>query len=500
MPKKKSEPAPTVPRPLPWQSEILRLPRTASILLAGGRYSGKSWLLALLILRASAPVEQGGQGASFRGLLLRSDLAGLLKVGELIRDLIGAVYGTSAQFRRAERLWQLPTGGELRLGHLGDEASAAKTQGLDFTVLALDDAGLIPPELVRRTMTGLRCADPSITPVAFVSANPGNRYSALWARMLAEAPAGPPQVFSSGEMGGRPWIASRSNIFDNSALTTDQRDDYIEILKARANGNKSIEAAEIHGRWDAISGGFFANLDAARIRVPDGHWDARSRYAWTGQLRNEIEPAHAWLAMDWGGGASPTWCGLAIQLQRTIVLDYGLRLEHGSLLLIDEIHTAREGLSGQIDVDRATGLDDTQTVTEKIRRMCAVWLIQPEAIPRKQRIIDAAAGARTGSRHGSIAAELASTGLAWHASSKGRRADGWQVLSKLFRHAGQGLPGLFVSERCSYWWQTVPMLPVHRNDLSDLEGPDHAADATRYLAVAMFGAGAGTLEKGLRIY
>ena len=497
---RKKAPPPPLPSPLVWQQQILQLPSTASVLLAGGRYSGKSWLLALLILRASAPREQGGHGAAFRGLLLRSDLAGLLKISELMRDLIQAVYGTAAKYKRAERCWELPTGGELRLGHLGDEASAAKTQGLDYSVLALDDAGLIPPELVRRTMTGLRCADPTITPVAYVTANPGNRHSALWARVLSEAPAGLPQVFSCGEMGGRPWIVSRSNIFDNTALTEAQRDDYVELLKARANGNHSVEQAEIYGRWDAISGGFFANLDAARIRVPDGHWAAPSRYAWQGQLREQISAERAWLAMDWGGGASPTWCGLAIQLADAISLDYGLTLDAGSLLLLDEVHTAREGLSGQIDVDRATGSDDTATVTAKVRRMCGAWELRPEAIPLGRRIIDAAAGARTGSRHGSIAAELAAEGLAWTASSKGRRADGWQVLSKLFRQAGRGRPGLFVSERCNYWWSTVPVLPVHRNDLSDLEGPDHAADAVRYLAVEMFGAGAFSATAGARVY
>lgn len=204
--------------------------------------------------------------------------------------------------------------------------------------------------------------------------------------------------------------------------------------------------------------------------------------------------------MDWGGGASPTWCGLAIQLNGEIVMDYGLKLESGSLLLLDEVHTARQGLSGQIDVERASGSDDTATVTTKVRRMCEAWHLRPEEIPLGRRIIDAAAGARTGSRHGSIAAELAAAGLAWTASSKGRRADGWQVLSKLFRHAGQGQRGLFVSERCNYWWQTVPMLSVHRNDLTDLEGPDHAADATRYLVVKVFGAGAGTVSRGLRQY
>ena len=176
---RKKAAAPQVPAPLPWQRQILSLPTTSSIALLGGRYSGKSWLLALLILRASAPAEQGGHGRDFRGLLLRSDLAGLLKISELVRDLIGAVYGNAASYKRAERCWILPTGGELRLGHLGDESSAAKTQGLDYSLLAIDDAGLIPPELIRRTMTGLRCANPQITPICIATANPGNRHSSL---------------------------------------------------------------------------------------------------------------------------------------------------------------------------------------------------------------------------------------------------------------------------------------------------------------------------------
>ena len=492
--------APTLPRPLPWQEQILRMPISSSVLLAGGRYSGKSWLMGLLLLRAAAPVEAGGHGAAFRGLLLRSDLAGLLKISELMRDLISAVYGSAATFKRADRCWELPTGGRLWLGHLGDEASAGKVQGTDYTCIAFDDAGLIPPELVRRVMTGLRTADRSITPAALATANPGNRYSATWARILAEAPAGAPAVFPCREMGGRPWIVSRSNIFDNSALSADQRDDYCEILRARANGNKSIEAAEIYGRWDAVSGGFFANLDSSRIRVPDGHWLSPSRYGWQGQLREQVRADRCWLCLDWGGGASPTWCGLGVQLQAPVVLDNGVRLEHNSLVLLDEVHTARQGLSGQIDVDRSNGVDDTDTITAKILRMVESWSMYASDIPLRHRIADAAIGARNGSRQGSIAAELSAAGLAWTASSKGRRSDGWQIMSKLFRQAGQGAPGLFVSERCLYWWATVPVLPVHRTDMSDLEGPDHAADACRYLCVALYGHGAGTATRGHRVY
>ena len=169
-------------------------------------------------------------------------------------------------------------------------------------------------------------------------------------------------------------------------------------------------------------------------------------------------------------------------------------------VLLDEVHTAREGLSGQIDVDKSNGVDDTDTITKKIERMVMSWSMYPSDIPLRHRIADAAIGARSGSRQGSIAAELSAAGLAWTASSKGRRSDGWQIMSKLFRQAGQGAPGLFVSERCLYWWATVPVLPVHRTDMADLEGPDHAGDACRYLCVALYGHGAGTATRGHQIY
>ena len=43
----------------------------------------------------------------------------------------------------------------------------------------------------------------------------------------------------------------------------------------------------------------------------------------------------------------------------------------------------------------------------------------------------------------------------------------------------------------------MPILPLHRDDLSDFEGKDHAADATGYPAVQVFGAGIGSMKPGL---
>ena len=489
-----------LPPPLAWQVQLLRQPASSWVALLGGRYSGKSWCLCLLALKSMAPALQGGHGAAFRGAILRSDLAGLQKLQQLMEALIKVAFGKGAKWSQSNRTWSLPTGGSLLFQQIGDDSSSAKFQGADYSFIAIDDAGLIDPNLVRRVITSLRSADATISPRLVVSANPGNRHSALWARLLSEAPAGKPISFSSREFSGRPWVVSLSNIFDNTALTDSQRDDYIQALKARANGNKSIEEAEIFGRWDSPAGGFFASLDSAKIKVPDGFHSSPARLAWQGQLYPQIKAEHCWLSMDWGGGMAPVWCGLAVQLQEPITLDYGLYLERDSLVILDEIHTARQSLNGQIDVERSTGLSDTRTVSRDVWRMVRSWGLDPLSIPQNQRIIDSAAGARTGSIAGSIAQELAAEGLSWSASPKGERAPGWSLLTKLFNSAGERIPSLYMSERCVYGWATLPTLQTHPHRLDDLAGPDHAADALRYLAVATFGRLGRSASAGFPVY
>ena len=44
------------------------------------------------------------------------------------------------------------------------------------------------------------------------------------------------------------------------------------------------------------------------------------------------------------------------------------------------------------------------------------------------------------------------------------------------------LPGLYISRRCTYAWETLPALPRDPRDIEDVDSsaPDHAADALRY--------------------
>jgi hypothetical protein len=219
-----------IPQPLRWQMEVLAQPTSAWVALLGGRYSGKSHLSILLLVQALGPVELGGHGESFRGLILRSDLEGLGKLQEAASAFIGVLFRGKARWVKSERRWYFPNGATLKFSQLGDESSATRFQGQDSSWCLIDDAGLVAPDLVRRVITSLRTSNAAITPRLVVTANPGNRHSATWARLLSEAPKGDIKPFQSREFGGKTGVVSKSNIYDNHALTQEQRDDYIEIL------------------------------------------------------------------------------------------------------------------------------------------------------------------------------------------------------------------------------------------------------------------------------
>ena len=60
------------------------------------------------------------------------------------------------------------------------------------------------------------------------------------------------------------------------------------------------------------------------------------------------------------------------------------------------------------------------------------------------------------------------------------------MLRELLTNAKErnGRPGLWVSDRCTNWWATVPTLPrdPHNAEDVDTRAVDHAGDASRYAA------------------
>jgi hypothetical protein len=178
----------------------------------------------------------------------------------------------------------------------------------------------------------------------------------------------------------------------------------------------------------------------------------------------------------------------------------GIRVGAQSLICLDEWHSARRAMSGEIEPDRGI-LTPTPLAAGHIREMTKRWGIEFSAIPPGQRILDAACFAQHGSIGGSIGDELRAAGAAFSAGPKGSRADGWALLAKLWHYANSPAPSIFVTGRCEYFWSTVFACQVSRTSPNDLDGPDHFLDQLRAVASITLGhRSGGAMRAGHRVY
>src|SRR5262245_49951209 len=77
--------------PSEFQRRVLAVPEVYDLALLGGRGGGKTWALALIVLRY---VEKCGRAA--RVLLVRKTFAGLRDVEDTFRLVFGMAYGSAA--------------------------------------------------------------------------------------------------------------------------------------------------------------------------------------------------------------------------------------------------------------------------------------------------------------------------------------------------------------------------------------------------------------------
>jgi hypothetical protein len=86
---------------------------------------------------------------------------------------------------------------------------------------------------------------------------------------------------------------------------------------------------------------------------------------------------------------------------------------------------------------------------------------------------------------------MSAAGVRWLRADKGpgSRINGWQRLRTLLQNAvppkdgtPRERPGMFISEACSQFMRTVPVLPRDDDNLDDVdtEAEDHVGDECRY--------------------
>lgn len=428
-----------------FQRRVMAVPEELDLFLGGGRGGGKSYALALLILRH---VEQ--YGARGRVLYLRRTYKGLSDFELLTRELFGTVYGTAARYNGAEHVWHMPNGAYVELGQLETAADYAKYQGRSFTLLLVDEAGqFADPNLLDMLRSNLR--GPQTVPIRMViAANPGGVGHA-WLAGRYVFKRGPWQLFHEPKS-KRDWVYCPSTFANNQFI---DRDQYKAQLSSACPDDPELLRAWMDGDWAVNRGAYFASvLDETRNAVAP--WDALP------------EGWGAYLAHDFGSAAPSATYVFTVSPGEEV---NGTYYPRNSLIVVDELATNKRGSLN-------TGLGWTVPVlADAIHAMCNRWDIYPQGVA------DDACFARAGHDAGSIADEFEEYGVYFEPARKADRLTGWNRMRRLLAQAGAlDRPGLYVARNCEYFWATVPSLPRDSKRIEDVDstGPDHAADAVRY--------------------
>jgi len=393
----------------------------------------------LLVLRH---VEQYGERA--RPLIIRETYKALHEIEEEL-GRIASLFYPGMSHNRAMHTLRFPNGAVVEFGQLEKPDSYKKYQGRSFTLLVIEEFGAMRTQnYVSLLKSNLRA--PEGIPLREVrTANPGGSLHAfIHHNHIAAAPAWVPY-----ELTEETWINALSTYRDNPHL---DHEDYERRIRSACANDSALARAWLDGDWNIARGAYFAGaLDEKVHRIP----------AWS-ELPKEFA---YFFAMDWGSAAPSVTNFCAISPGhggRT-----GNPFPKGSLILLDELATVDPN-------DPNRGLNwPPGKLAEGMKELAARW-----GAPSVYGVGDDAYGLED-----TLLNTLRGHGV-WLQRPRKERVAGWAKMRELLHNAKErnGLPGMWVSERCSYFWKTVPFIERDPNRPEDImtDGPDHAADAARY--------------------
>ncbi|GMU66514.1 MAG: hypothetical protein AMXMBFR36_27880 [Acidobacteriota bacterium] len=443
-----------------YQESVLLVPECYDLALLGGRGGGKSYGMVALAIRHVAQ-----HGARARVLFVRQSFPGLLDVETTLRELVprafeGAVYNSQSH------VWRVPNGGTIELGILETAADLTRYQGRNYSLVIPDEAGEWADfALVDRLRANLRA--PEGVRCRFVLAgNPGGPGHAGLAKRFVLGRE--PWVPFVDKATGAEFVLCPSTFDDNEHL---DREAYRRQLEAATAGDPELGRAWLSGSWTIQRGAFFG-LALDESRAAFGPWTPDEFHAWaveSGRYRGDRWRPELFLAHDFGV-AAPSVTFVLWRSDGRAGPD-GRFYSRGSVLALDELATNEPN-----SLTRGMGYT-VPTLAEQIVDLAKAWRMRPHGCA------DDAIFAKTGSSAGSIADEFKRAGVDFTPARKADRVTGWSLMRTMFSQAGApDVPGLYLSRRCVYAWQTIPSLPrdPRRPEDVDSRAADHAADALRY--------------------
>lgn len=469
----------------PWQRKVAGCLQAVdtlnSVLLSGGRGGGKSVLLIWLIIYFCIINGKGHNGA-----LIRTDLAGLQKLEDLLYQHLPKMLPGSKYFK-AKRIWRCSNGAQLMLIHQRDDNSWAKLQGQSLSHCYLDELSQFPdPQTVLRLRSSMRTDDPLVQLKFIATCNPFPH--GWWVRDYIISKSVPGRIFNCEFFGGVETVWFKSTLRDNPYLANP--DQYEADLKASAFGDESRARAEIFGDWSGSAAGFFGGLlQEEKVMVSKDFvmpWLMDS----DGVLRETSRANNVWIGGDFGT-ASPSSIQLMCQLQEDYEWD-GKFMRRGSWVCVDEEYVCSIQKDGSKEWNRGDRTLTAPVLVQRVKDLYRRHGFVLKSIPARRVIMDSAVTAQLGYSDYkgpvTLSSEFSKYGWDVTGSPKGSRAVGWQLIRSLLHNACEqnGEPGLYISERCESLWATLPYCVSDEKNPDDMqkEAPDHSADAIRYAIMA----------------
>lgn len=452
------------------QQAVLSCP-IGEVLYFGGRGNGKTDALLMdFAQHVGQGFEREWQGVIFRRTFPELDDI-ILKSQKWFKQIWNE---KAASYNKASHTWEWATGEQLRFRHFSEAADYWNYHGQAFTFIGWEELCSWPsPECYLLMMSCLRSSRKKIPLKIRSTTNPSgvgrNWVKARWQLPLLPDKIVGPIIRDSRSQAGDlepPRVAIQGRLSENKVmLHADPK--YLSKIKASASNQTQLDAW-VDGSWEGVDGGMF-----------DDVWD----------MRVHIVPTFPHIPKGWRidrsfdhGSARPFAIGIWAESNGEPLLYNGKLYGEvkGDTFRIHEWY----GWNGQANVGvKMQAGDIAEGLLARIDEWGLVGRVHPG--PADTAIFDDYEPTR------SVAGDMARKGIEWERADKGpgSRKQGWLQIRKYLTQAlpppggiPREHPGLFISDCCSQFIRTIPVLPRDTRDLDDVDTnvEDHIGDETRY--------------------
>jgi len=443
----------------------------------GNRGSGKS---AALIVGFLAHIGRGF-GPDWRGVIFRVSYPELDDIIAKSKAIIYECY-PNARYNESTHTWKFPDGEQLLFRHLENLKAYSSYHGQSFPYIGFDELSSWGTD--EAYVAILSCSRPTSSrpDMPLLVRSTTNSWGPGFQWIKSRFVQGKRPYEPYGEP-GRERIRIPIMWHENKEFV--EADPLYHLRLADILSNEAQRMSWLHGSWDYIGGGRFAESWSERDHVMEP-FNVPERW--------RVDRSHDW-------GSAVPFCSLWFCESNGERIDDGRSWPRGTIFVISEDYGCQgdpqmPGWKPNVGVGLGP-VEIAQRTRQNETRMREWGLIarQPAPGPGDDPLFDTTRGR-------SMASVMAELGVVWNKPSKGpgSRITGWQLLEdrlKASRKHPMERPGLFIFSSCQHLIRTIPLAMMDPKKPEDIDlAEDHALDALRLRLLAY---GSGSPVRGVSL-